>query len=167
MAIFGDILRPFFSEPRAAGFRPASLIHTKATPCVEVWQASNLRRLRLGEEKKKEQTTVWKYIWSALFHRATINYQYWRLHYTAVGQAELFRFWEIHRNTTTPFGIYYVHMNWESVSVAWNGSIRKTLSACWIESVKTLQFFRLFLARSFLRHLLEKISFPITFGCKH
>jgi len=25
---------------------------TKATPCVEVWQTSNLRRLRLGEEKR-------------------------------------------------------------------------------------------------------------------
>jgi len=24
---------------------------TKATPCVEVWQTSKLRRLRLGEEK--------------------------------------------------------------------------------------------------------------------
>jgi len=44
-----------FSEPRAARFRPASEIHTKATPCVEVWQTSNLRRLRLGEEKKKEK----------------------------------------------------------------------------------------------------------------
>ena len=57
-------LRPvFFSEPRAAGFRPASEIHTKATPCVEVWQTSNLRRLRLGEEKerKKEVTTRQKY----------------------------------------------------------------------------------------------------------
>jgi len=27
----------------------------KATPCVEVWQTSNLRRLRLGEESKKER----------------------------------------------------------------------------------------------------------------
>jgi len=25
---------------------------------VEVWQTSNLRRLRLGEEKKEEQTTA-------------------------------------------------------------------------------------------------------------
>ena len=44
---------------------------------MEVWQTSNLRRLRLGEERKKEeeekQTTALKYIWSALFHRATIN----------------------------------------------------------------------------------------------
>jgi len=29
----------------------------KATPCVEVWQTSNLRRLRVGEEKKIEETT--------------------------------------------------------------------------------------------------------------
>jgi len=50
----------FFSEPRAAGFRPASEICTKATPCVEVWKTSNLRRLRLGEEKK-EVTTGQKY----------------------------------------------------------------------------------------------------------
>jgi len=27
----------------------------KATPCVEVWQTSNLRPLRLGEERKKER----------------------------------------------------------------------------------------------------------------
>jgi len=49
-----------FSEPRAAHFRPASEIRTKATPCVEVWQTFNLRRLRLGEEIKKEdeQTTA-------------------------------------------------------------------------------------------------------------
>ena len=36
---------------------------------------SNLQRLRLGEERKKkkeEQTTGWKYIWPALFHRAAI-----------------------------------------------------------------------------------------------
>jgi len=36
-------------------------MRTKATPCVEVWQTSNLRRLRLGEEKKKkeeEETTA-------------------------------------------------------------------------------------------------------------
>ena len=28
---------------------------TKATPCVEVWQTSNLRLLRLGEEKGKKK----------------------------------------------------------------------------------------------------------------
>jgi len=43
-----------FSEPRAARLRPASEIRTKATPCVEVWQTFNLRRLRLGEEKKNK-----------------------------------------------------------------------------------------------------------------
>jgi len=53
MVIFGDFFGFCISiEPRAAGFRPASEIRTKATPCVEVWQTSNLRRLRLGEEKK-------------------------------------------------------------------------------------------------------------------
>jgi len=54
-----------FSEPRAARFRPASEIRTKATPCVEVWQTANLRWLRLGEEIKKkkeeEETTGQKY----------------------------------------------------------------------------------------------------------
>jgi len=58
MAIFGDFFASCtFNEPRAAGFRPASEIRTKATPCVEVWQTSNLRRL----EKKKEVTTGQKY----------------------------------------------------------------------------------------------------------
>jgi len=33
----------------------ASEILTKATSCVEVWYTSNLRRLRLGEEIKKEE----------------------------------------------------------------------------------------------------------------
>jgi len=65
MAIFGDFfVSCIFSEPRAARFRPASEIRTKATPCVEVWQTSNLRWLRLGEEikkKKKEETTGEKY----------------------------------------------------------------------------------------------------------
>jgi len=54
MAIFGDFFAScIFSEPQAARFRPASEIRTKATPSVEVWQTSNLRRLRLGEEKKE------------------------------------------------------------------------------------------------------------------
>ena len=54
MAIFGDFFAScVFSDPRAAGFIHASEIRTKATPCVEVWQTSNLRRLRLGEEKKE------------------------------------------------------------------------------------------------------------------
>jgi len=54
------------SEPRAVYFRHTFYIRTKATPCVEVWQISSLRRLRLGEEKrkkerKKEETTGRKY----------------------------------------------------------------------------------------------------------
>jgi len=56
MGIFGAFFAScVFSKPPAAGFRPASEIHTKATPCVEVWQTSNLRWLRLGEEKKEER----------------------------------------------------------------------------------------------------------------
>jgi len=64
MAIFGDFFAScVFSEPLAPGFRPASEIRAKATACVDVWQTSNLRRLRLGEEKrrKKEVTTGQKY----------------------------------------------------------------------------------------------------------
>jgi len=38
MAIFGDFFASrVFSKPRAAGFRPAFYIRTKATPYVEVW----------------------------------------------------------------------------------------------------------------------------------
>jgi len=56
MAIFGNFFAScIFSEPRAAHFRPTSEIRTKATPCVEVWQTSNLRRLRLGKEKKERR----------------------------------------------------------------------------------------------------------------
>jgi len=45
---------------------------------VEVWQTSNLRRLRLGEEKKKEEEErrtnhSMKIYMVSLFHRATIN----------------------------------------------------------------------------------------------
>jgi len=47
MAIFGDIFASCISsEPR---------VRTKATPCVEVWQTSTLRPLKLGEEKKKNK----------------------------------------------------------------------------------------------------------------
>ena len=61
--IFGDFCVLYFSEPRAARFRPTSEIRTKATPCMQVWQASNRLRLRLGEEIKKieEETTGQKY----------------------------------------------------------------------------------------------------------
>jgi len=43
------------SQPRAAHFRPAFEIRTKATTCVEVWQTSNVRLQRLGEEKKEKR----------------------------------------------------------------------------------------------------------------
>jgi len=55
--LFGDFFASCISkEPRAARFRSAFQICTKATPCVEVWWTSNLRRLRLGKEKKIERT---------------------------------------------------------------------------------------------------------------
>jgi len=79
MAIFGDFFAScVFNRPRAAGFRPASLIRTEATPCVEVWQTSYLQRLRLGEEKKELE--MWanaqpdgqpaEYRWRPLFNAA-------------------------------------------------------------------------------------------------
>jgi len=53
LAIF---LRPVLSAIRV---QHVSDLHPKfalmPTPCVEVWQTSNLRRLRLGEGKKKEE----------------------------------------------------------------------------------------------------------------
>jgi len=48
--LFGSCIS---SEPCAAHFRPAFYIRTRATPCVEVWQTSNLRRLRLGVKKRR------------------------------------------------------------------------------------------------------------------
>jgi len=55
MAIFGEFFALcIFSEPRAARFSPAFKMCTKATRCVEVWQTSNLRQLRLGEEKRRK-----------------------------------------------------------------------------------------------------------------
>ena len=47
-------LRPVFAASRV---QHISDLHSKfalATPCVEVWQTSDLRPLRLGEEKKEE-----------------------------------------------------------------------------------------------------------------
>jgi len=49
-------LRPVFAASRVQQVSDLHLsIRTKATPCVEVWQTSNLQRLRLGEEKKTER----------------------------------------------------------------------------------------------------------------
>jgi len=49
------------SEPRAARFRHASKIRTKATPCAQVSHTSTLRRLRLGEEKEEERKNKRRY----------------------------------------------------------------------------------------------------------
>ena len=61
----------------------APLLHraaiTKATPCVEVWQTSDLRSLRLGEEKKEDRwkkegkKLQGKNIMAPLLHRAAIT----------------------------------------------------------------------------------------------
>ena len=77
MAIFGDFASCICSEPPAAHFRPAFKIRTRATSCVEVWQTSDLRPLRLGEEKKegkkKERNYRAKIYMVSLLHRATIK----------------------------------------------------------------------------------------------
>jgi len=55
MAIFSDFLRPVFSASRV---QQVSDLHSKFTlshtMCGSM-QPSNLRRLRIGEEKKKEE----------------------------------------------------------------------------------------------------------------
>jgi len=51
--IFGDFVRRVFSASRVQHVSELHPKFTLVTPCVEVWQTSNLRRLRLGEEKKK------------------------------------------------------------------------------------------------------------------
>ena len=76
---FGDFLRPAFPASRV---QHVSDLHPKfATPCVEVWQTSNLRPLRLGEERKnKKELEMWanaqrdgppaEYRWRPLFNAA-------------------------------------------------------------------------------------------------
>jgi len=65
--IFDVFWRPVFAASRIQHVSDLHLKFPKATPCVEVWQTSNLRRLRLGEEKKErkieeeEETTGRKY----------------------------------------------------------------------------------------------------------
>jgi len=49
-------------------------MRTKTKPCVEVWQTSNLRWLRIREEKKtEEETTEQKYNGPPLLYRASIK----------------------------------------------------------------------------------------------
>ena len=60
MAIFGDIFFvPYFQRAACSTFQTCIQNSHLATPCVEVWQTSSLRPLRLGEKKKKkeEETT--------------------------------------------------------------------------------------------------------------
>jgi len=70
-------LRPVFSAHRVPH---VSDLHLKfALRPHHVCKYADIRsataEIRRGkkEERKKEQTTGWKYIWSALLHRATIN----------------------------------------------------------------------------------------------
>jgi len=55
----GDFLRPAFTASRV---QHVSDVHPKfalrRTPCLQVWQTSNLRPLRLGEEKSR-RTRMW------------------------------------------------------------------------------------------------------------
>jgi len=56
--LFGDFLRDAFSASRVQHVSDLRLkFALKAIPCVEVWQTSSLRRLRLGQERKKEERT--------------------------------------------------------------------------------------------------------------
>ena len=52
MAIFCIL---HFQRAACSKFQTCILNLHKATPCVEVWQTSNLRPLRLGEEKRKKK----------------------------------------------------------------------------------------------------------------
>ena len=72
--IFGQFLGAAFT---ASHVQHVSDVHPKfalkATSCVEVWQTSNLRRLRLGEEKKIDRNHSMKIYMVSLLHRATIK----------------------------------------------------------------------------------------------
>jgi len=74
MAIFGDFFASFVSASRV---QHISDVHSKfALRPHHVWKygTSNLRPLRLGEERKKEDRNHRAKIWrSALLHWATIN----------------------------------------------------------------------------------------------
>jgi len=62
MAIFCVIFAScIFSEPRAAGFRHAFEIRTKATPGAEVWYIdiqSPTVEIRRGKKKKKDRIEI-------------------------------------------------------------------------------------------------------------
>ena len=80
-----------FSKPRAAHFRPATAFflnsHYGHTMCESMADIqSPTAEIRPARKKKKEETG-WKYIWSALLHRATIKQEFWKNSFHAdVGQ---------------------------------------------------------------------------------
>jgi len=76
--LFGDYFASCISsEPRAARFRPASLICTQATPCVESMAdiQSPTIEIRRGKKKgkKKNKRQDENILWPALLHWAAIN----------------------------------------------------------------------------------------------
>ena len=62
-------LRPVFAASRK---QHISDLHssTRATPCVEVWQTSNLWPLRLGEEKKEDRRRKKEMVCPLVLHAA-------------------------------------------------------------------------------------------------
>ena len=79
----GDCLRPVFPASR---LQHMSDLHSKfalGLHCVEVWWTSNLRLLRLGEEKKRkiERNYRMKIYMVSLLHRATITILYLLVEY--------------------------------------------------------------------------------------
>ena len=82
---FDDFLRPVFLASRVqhiSDLHPKFALRPHHVWPVEVWQTSSLRRLRLGEERKKEEDTtrMWanakrdgrpaEYRWRPLFNAA-------------------------------------------------------------------------------------------------
>ena len=52
---FGVFLRPVLSANHLQHISDKHSIRTKATSCVEVWYTSNLRPLKIGEEKEERK----------------------------------------------------------------------------------------------------------------
>jgi len=75
MAIFGDFFAScIFREPRAAHFRPAFYICTKATPSmVDIQCAATEIRRGIKEDRKKPQDENIVVCLITLLHRATIT----------------------------------------------------------------------------------------------
>jgi len=60
MAIFGDFLRPvFFSEPRAARFRPAAEGHTMCGSMADIQSATaEIRQGNKEEERRNHRAKI-------------------------------------------------------------------------------------------------------------